>query len=424
MKKLLIKNANQIVTCQSEKGYKSGTQAMNDLGLMESASIYIEDGIIKEIGPNHQVLTELNLEGVQVIDASNKVVTPGFIDSHTHFIFGGYRDDEYLWRLAGMDYMDIMNKGGGIGKSVRQTREQSEEKLYEDGLKRLDGFVNFGVTTVEGKSGYGLDKDTELKQLRVMKALKDIHPVTIKTTFLGAHSVPEEYKGRSGDFIEYTIKEVLPVVHKDNLADFCDVFCEKGIFSIEDSRKLLLEAKKLGMGVKLHADEIVQLGGAELAAELEAVSADHLLKASDEGIKAMAEKGVVTTLLPMTAFSLQEDYAKARQMIKEGCILALASDFNPGSCHTESIPLLIALATIKMKMTVEETINALTINAAKALGIENEVGSLEVGKKADLIVHEYPTYNFLAYHIGVSTVEKVVKSGQLILDKEECKVIR
>jgi imidazolonepropionase len=423
MDKLLIKNASQLITCAS-KGGKYGKEEMNDLGLIENGSVYVESGIIQKIGSTEEVLKDLKLTDVKIIDAKNQVVTPGFIDSHTHFIFGGYRDDEYLWRLAGMDYMDIMAKGGGINKSVNQTREASFDSLYADGLSRLDTFIGFGVTTVEGKSGYGLEQETELKQLRVMKALKDEHPIDIVSTFMGAHSVPEDYKDNVDGFIDYMINEVMPEVKKENLAKFCDVFCEKGIFSIEQSRKLLLSAKDMGFEVKLHADEIVPFGGAELAAELKATSADHLLKASDEGLKAMKENDVVATILPMTAFSLQEDYARARHIIDKGGILALASDFNPGSCHTQSIPLLITLATIKMKMTVEETINALTINAAKALGLEKSVGSLEVGKKADFIIHKYPTYNFLAYHIGVSTVEKVIKNGKLILDKKECQVKR
>ncbi|MEA1974875.1 MAG: imidazolonepropionase [Bacillota bacterium] len=415
MHKLLIKNASQIITCKADK-VKKGND-MQELGIIENGSIYIEDGIIKKIG-NSSKLKSYEKEDVFIINAKNKIVLPGFIDSHTHFVFGGYRDDEYSWRLAGMDYMEIMNRGGGIAKSVNQTREASEEKLFNDGIKRLNSFANFGVTTVEGKSGYGLDLETEIKQLRVMKKLNSVHSLDIVSTFLGAHSVPSEYKGRSSEYIDFIISDVLPVVVENDLAEFCDIFTEKNVFSVEESKKLLLSAKNMGLKLKMHADEIVQIGGTELAGELKAISADHLLQASDEGLKSLKDNDVVATLLPATAFSLQEDFARARYIIDNGGAVAVASDFNPGSCHTESIPLLIALSTIKMKMTIEETINALTINAAKAIDREKFIGSLEVGKKADIVIHDCNSYKFLAYHIGVNTVEKVIKNGKMILDKE------
>lgn len=415
MKKILIKNASQVVTCKSD-GVKKGKE-MNDIGVIENGAVYIEDGVITKVG-TYEELKSFEKDDVEIIDAKNKTVLPGFIDSHTHFVFGGYRDDEYSWRLAGMDYMEIMNKGGGIAKSVKQTKEASEEKLIEDGIKRLNSFARYGVTTVEGKSGYGLDFETEIKQLRVMKKLEDMHSLDVVSTFLGAHSVPSEYKGRSGEFIDYIIEEVLPTVVEEDLAEFCDIFTEDNVFSIEDSKKLLLKAREMGLSLKMHADEIVRIGGAELAGELKITSADHLLQASDEGIKALRENDVVATLLPATAFSLQADYARARYMIDNGGAVALASDFNPGSCHTESTPLLIALATIKMKMTIEETINALTINAAKAVNREKTIGSIEVGKKADIVIHDCPSYKFLAYHIGVNSVEKVIKNGKIILDSE------
>ncbi len=415
MDKILIKNASQIVTCKSN-GVKKGKE-MQDLGVIENGSIYIEDGIIIDVGTFDE-LKVYEKEDVDIINAENKTVLPGFIDSHTHFVFGGYRDDEYSWRLSGMDYMEIMNRGGGISKSVEQTRNASEEKLFNDGIKRLNSFANFGVTTVEGKSGYGLDLETEIKQLEVMKSLNKAHSLDVISTFLGAHSVPKEYEGRSSEYIDFIISEVLPVVVDKQLAEFCDIFTEKNVFSIEESKKLLLSAKKMGLKLKMHADEIVRIGGTELAGELKATSADHLLKASDEGIKALRDNDVVATLLPATAFSLQASYARARYMIDNGGAVAVASDFNPGSCHTESIPLLIALSTIKMKMTIEETINALTINAAKAINREKLIGSLEKGKKADIVIHDCSSYKFLAYHIGVNMVEKVMKNGKVILDKE------
>ncbi len=416
MDKLLIINANELVTCSGHAA-KFGVEAMNDLGVIENGAIAVHDGIIAYVGTTENVLKEIDIDEYAVIDAAGKAVTPGFVDSHTHFIFGGYRADEYDWRLRGLSYVEIMERGGGIINSVKGTEEASLEELVNLGLKRLDSMLSFGVTTVEGKSGYGLYKDTELKQLEALKICDERHELDVVKTFLGAHSVPKEYKGRSMEFIDYTIDEVLPVVAENNLAEFCDIFCEDKVFSVEESRKLLSTAQKLGLKSKIHADEIVQLGGAELAAELRATSADHLLQASDEGIKAMAKAGVVATCLPCTAFSLKEHYARARYMVDQGCAVAVATDFNPGSCHTESVPLAIALSTLYMGLTTEETITALTINGAAAVGRADTVGSLDVGKKADIIIHEFPSYKFLPYHIGVSTVEVVIKNGQVAFVK-------
>jgi imidazolonepropionase len=272
-----------------------------------------------------------------------------------------------------------------------------------------------GVTTVEGKSGYGLDLETEIKQLEVMAALNADHPVDIVSTFLGAHAVPPEYKGRSDDYIDFIIQEVLPLVTERRLAQCCDVFCERGVFTPEQSRRLLLEARRHGLQLKLHADEIASLGGAELAAELGALSADHLLQATNEGLDAMARAGVVATLLPATAFSLKEPYARAREMIRRGCAVALATDFNPGSSFTFSIPLIAALAALHLNLTPEEIVSALTINGAAALGRAQMVGSLDAGKAADVIVLAYPSYLFIAYHLGINIVEKVIKNGRVVV---------
>ncbi len=400
---MIIKNASEIVTATG-KTAKFGAK-MKELKRIENGAIVIEDGIIKEIGSTLDILKKYDETKYEVIDAEGKSILPGFVDSHTHFIFGGYREEEFSWRLRGDSYMDIMNRGGGIVNTVRDTRKASKECLFELGKKRLDSMLEFGVTTVEGKSGYGLDYRTELDCE---------HPMDIVRTFLGAHAVPNEYKGSTDMYIEFIINEVLPIVVKEDFAEFCDVFCEEGVFSIEESRKLLLKAKELGMKLKLHADEIVELGGSELAAELEAVSADHLLHASDNGIKAMAENGVVSTLLPTTAFCLKEPFARARYMIDNGCAVALATDFNPGSGFTNSIPLMFALASIYMNMTIEETIVAMTLNGAAAVGRADSIGTIEAGKKGDVIILDYNSYKFLPYHTGVNIVQKVIKNGVLV----------
>jgi imidazolonepropionase len=413
---LLIKNASELVTCSGFTA-KSG-KAMSNIGIIFDGAVVIEDGIIKAAGTTTDILNSYDEKKYELIDAANKAVLPGFVDSHTHFVFGGYRAEEFSWRLRGDSYMDIMQRGGGIINSVKATREATKCELMKQARRRLDTMLAFGVTTVEGKSGYGLDLQTEIKQLEIMKELDEEHPIDIVRTFLGAHATPLEYKGREDDYIDFIIQKVLPIVKDKNLAEFCDVFCEKNVFSLEQSRKLLLLAKEMGFNLKLHADEIVRLGGAELAVELGAISADHLLQASQEGIVAMAKAGVVATLLPCTAFSLREDYARGREMIDSGCAVALASDLNPGSCFTESIPLIFALACLEMNLTIEEVITAVTINGAAALSREKEIGSIDPGKKGDLIILEFPSYKFLPYHIGVSTVEKVIKGGKLVFNKD------
>ncbi len=411
MKKLIIKNASELVTCRG-KAPKKGAD-MSDIGIIYNGSVVIEDGIIVDVDEVSNISSRYDESEYEVIDASEKAVLPGFIDSHTHLIFGGYRAEEFSWRLRGDTYMSIMERGGGITSSVRATRSTVLEEFVETGRKRLDKMMAFGVTTVEGKSGYGLDEETEIRQLEAMRILNESHPVDIAATFLGPHSVLPEWKGKEDEFIDYMI-EVMKKVRERNLAEFADIFCEKNVFSIEQSRRFLKSAKEMGLKLKIHADEIVRLGGAELAAELGAVSADHLLQASDEGIRMMAEKDVVATLLPATAFCLKEDYARARDIIDSGCAVALATDFNPGSCFTNSIPLVIALAAIQMRMSVEEIITALTINAASALSRQDSIGSIEAGKKADIIILEFPSIHFLPYHAGVNIVETVIKNGVVV----------
>jgi len=419
---LIIKNASELVTCSGYKAKKG--EEMSDLKIISDGAVVVKEGIIEAVGTTLEILSELektksDLSGFDIIDAKNRAVLPGFVDSHTHFVFGGFRAEEFSWRLRGDSYMEIMKRGGGIVNTVEATRKAAVEELVQSGIKRLDSMLSFGVTTVEGKSGYGLDCDTEIKQLEVMAHLNNIHYVDIAPTFLGAHAVPAAYKGKEDAFIEFMMGDVLPRVVERKLAEFCDIFCEENVFSVAQSRRLLSKAKELGLRLKLHADEIVQTGGAELAAELEAVSADHLLQASEEGIRKMAAAGVVATLLPATAFSLKEPYARGRYMIDSNCAVALATDFNPGSCFTESIPLIFALATLYMDITTEEAISALTINAAAAIDRADTIGSIDVGKHGDLAVLEYPSYKFIPYHIGISTVDQVVKKGNLVFDREK-----
>lgn len=408
--KLIIRNASELVTCRG-KGPKHGKK-MSDIGIVKNGCVVIENDTIADVGTD-DILKNYNLREYEVIDASNKAVLPGFIDSHTHFIFGGYRADEFSWRLRGDSYMSIMERGGGITSTVRATRNTSLDEFIETGKKRLDKFMAMGVTTVEGKSGYGLDRDTEIRQLEAMKRLNEIHPVDVVPTFLGPHSVLPEYKGREDEFIGYMI-EVMKYVAENNLAEFADIFCEKNVFSAEQSRRFLSEAKKSGLNLKIHADEMYRLGGTELAAEIGCTSADHLLQASDEGIRMLSESETVATLLPATAFCLKESYARGRKMIDSGCAVALATDFNPGSCFTNSVPLIIALAALYMNMSIEEIITALTINAAAALKRSDRTGSIEKGKKADIIVLEYPSIHFLPYHAGVNIVETVIKNGKIV----------
>lgn len=410
---IIIKNAAQLVTCSGFSAKKG--REMSNLSVIENGTVIVSGGIITYVGKDANCPPLSDFPNHEIIDATGKAVLPGFVDSHTHFIFGGYREEEFSWRMRGDSYMSIMERGGGIHNTMTATRNASFDELKNSGRKRLNSMLAMGVTTVEGKSGYGMDKATELKQLEVMKSLNEEHAVDIVSTFMGAHATPTEYKGRENDFLDYMIEEVMPEVKEKNLAECCDIFCEKNVFDIEQSRRYLTAARDLGFKLKIHADEIVTLGGAELAAELKALSADHLLQASDKGIGDLAESGVVATLLPCTAFSLKEHYARGRYMIDSGCAVALATDLNPGSSFTNSIPLLFALACIYMQLSPEEALTALTINGAAAVGKADKTGSIDVGKQGDLVILEYPSYKFLPYHIGMNIVEKVIKKGILLV---------
>lgn len=386
---------------------------MGELLVMDHATIEVTDGVITYVGPNRGENRDGYYQHYWHYNARGRCVLPGFVDSHTHFVFGGERAEEFSWRLKGESYMSIMERGGGIASTVKATRASNYIRLRAKAEGFLKQMSAMGVTTVEGKSGYGLDKETELMQLRIMRSLNgDEHRrVDIVPTFLGAHAVPQEYAGRTDDYVDFLIREVMPAVAEGGLAEFCDVFCEQGVFSIEQSRRLLQAARGMGFALKLHADEIVPLGGAGLAAELSATSADHLLHASDADIRAMAAQGVVATLLPLTAFALKEPYARGRAMIDAGCAVALATDLNPGSCFSGSIPLTFALACIYMQMSIEEAITALTLNGAAALNRAGSIGSIEVGKKGDLVVLNTDNYHFLPYYIGMNCVIATIKEG-------------
>lgn len=388
---------------------------MSQLRIIENGTVEVTDGIITYVGENRGESRDGYYQNYWHYNARGHCVLPGFVDSHTHFVFGGERSEEFSWRLKGESYMSIMQRGGGIASTVKATRALNFLKLRSAAEGFLKKMSAMGVTTMEGKSGYGLDRDTELLQLKVMRSLNNSEHkrVDIVSTFLGAHALPEEYKGRGDEYIDFLIDEMLPLIRKDDLAECCDVFCEKGVFSVEQSRRLLSAAKEEGFLLKLHADEIVSFGGAELAAELGALSADHLLQASDAGIRAMAEAGVVATLLPLTAFALKEPYARGREMIDAGCAVALATDLNPGSCFSGSIPLTIALACIYMNLSIEETITALTLNGAAALNRAHRIGSIEVGKQGDFVVLNSDNYHVLPYYIGMNSVAMTIKEGVL-----------
>lgn len=397
-------------------------EEMSQLQIIENGTVEVTKGIITYVGENRGEDRDGYYQHYWHYNARGHCLLPGFVDSHTHFVFGGERSEEFSWRLKGESYMSIMERGGGIASTVKATRKMNFLKLRSTAETFLKKMSTMGVTTVEGKSGYGLDRETELLQLKIMRSLNnDEHKrVDIVSTFLGAHALPEEYKGKSeeykergDDYIDFLIREMFPVVRENELAECCDVFCEQGVFSIEQSRRLLQAAKDQGFLLKLHADEIVSLGGAELAAELGALSADHLLHASDTGIRAMANTGVVATLLPLTAFALKEPYARGREMIDAGCAVALATDLNPGSCFSGSIPLTIALACIYMKLSVEETITALTLNGAAALQRADRIGSIEVGKQGDFVVLNSANYHILPYYIGMNSVIMTIKGGML-----------
>ncbi len=408
---IIIKNASQLVTAASNIP-KTG-KALQDLGIIKDGALGIADGTITCVGNMEEILRTFTAD--TIIDASQKVIMPGFVDPHTHPIFVKTRENEFEMRLQGKSYKEISQTGGGIRASIQDVRNASLEELVDLGLKRINKMLEMGTTTIEAKSGYGLTTESEIKMLKAIQMINEISDMEIVPTFLGAHEYPEEYKNDHEKYIDILINEMLPAVKEQNLAEYCDIFCEEHVFTIDESRRILNRAKELGFKIRFHADELEPIGGAELAAEVNAVSADHLVAISDNGIKRLKEAGVIPILLPATTFSLGlKKYAPARKMIEAGLPVALSTDFNPGSCNCDSQQFVTSLACLQMKILPAEAINAVTINAAFALERGNIIGSLEVGKQADIIILDMPTYQYLPYHLGSNTVETVIKKGKII----------
>lgn len=407
----IIYNIGQLVTAKE----LDKSDRMDNIQVLENAYIAIFEDIIVAVGTG-DIPEEYLGKGATMIDAEGKLVTPGLVDSHTHLVHGGSRENEFAMKIEGVPYLDILAQGGGILSSLKATRNASLEELIEKTKLSLNYMLELGVTTVEAKSGYGLDLENEIKQLEATKILNYIQPVTLVSTFMAAHATPPEYKNNKEAYVEEVLK-MLPIVKERNLAEFCDVFCEQNVFSVEESRRILLRAKELGYKLKIHADEIVSLGGVELSGEIGAVTAEHLMKITESGMDAMKKGGVIADLLPATSFNLMEEYAPARKIIEKGIQVALSTDYNPGSCPSENLQFVMHLAAAHMKLTPLEVFKAVTINGAKAVCREHEIGSLEVGKKADIVIFNAKNMSYFLYHFGVNHTDKVFKNGKLVYSR-------
>lgn len=410
---LIIKNIGKLVTMEGSFLPKAGKE-MNELTILENAYIAVVEGEIFKVGTGEDY-KELVGENTVIDDASGMLVTPGLVDSHTHLVHGGSRENEFSKKLNGIPYIQILQEGGGILSTVNSTKKATFDELYKKAKKSLDRMLEFGVTTVEEKSGYGLELETEVKQLQVAHKLDEDHPVDLIHTFLGAHAVPVEYKSNSEAYIKLLVEEIMPKVKELGLAEFCDVFCEEGVFSVEESDYILSKAKEMGYKLKIHADEIVPIGGAELAAKLGCISADHLMAASEQGLKDMAGKGVIANILPGTSFNLNKPSANGRKMIDLNVPISLSSDYNPGSCPSENLQFVMQLGCLNLKMTPNEVLTAVTINAAHCVDRATEIGSIEVGKKADIAVFDAPNVEYLMYHFGINHIDRVYKEGKLVV---------
>lgn len=414
---ILLTHIGQLATLSGHSDKPKKGEELRELSIIEDGAVAIEGGIITAVGTTEEVMSQITgAPDLPLIEFPGMLAAPGFIDSHTHLAFGGSREKDFALKLAGKTYLEILREGGGILNTLKSTRAASQEELCKNAFSYAESMLSNGTTTIEAKSGYGLSTESELKMLGAVENLRKKIPVDLVSTFLGAHAIPPEFEGRAENYVDLIINEMIPAVAESKLAEFCDVFCEEGVFDIEQSRVILRAAKMNGMKLKIHADEIVQLGGAELAAEVGAVSADHLLMASDDGLEAMRKAGTIATLLPATAFSLNTKYAQARKMIDMGLPVVLATDFNP-NCANESLFFTIALACYKMKMYPEEALSAVTINAAHAINRGKSLGSIEVGKRADILVLDCPNPEYLSWRFGANLVHTVISNGQVVHTK-------
>lgn len=411
MDTLLIKNIGLLATPAGRTARRGADQG--DVRFLRNAWVRMEDGVIAAVGTG----TPERPAGAEELDAEGRLVTPGLVDAHTHLIFGGWRQNELAMKLRGVPYLDILAQGGGILSTVRATRSAGQGELEDKARLALDEMLSFGTTTCEAKSGYGLDLDTELKQLRAIRALNESHPVDLVPTFLGAHALPEDYKADRAAYIRLLCEEMIPAA-AEGLAEFCDVFCETGVFTAEESRTILEAGRRCGLAAKIHADEIDAIGGSRLAGELGAVSAEHLIVCPPEGIEAMARGGTVACLLPCTSFYLGAAFAPARDMIAAGVPVALATDFNPGSCPCLNMQLAMSLGCLKYRMTPEEVLTAATLNGAAAIGRADRTGSVEPGKAGDLVVWNAPDLEYVCYRLGSNLAGAVVKGGKIYRNEQ------
>ena len=376
---------------------------------IKNCNIYIENDIIIDIGENKN-------NGDHMIDCNQKLVTPGFVDAHTHPVFKNGREKEFIQRISGKSYEEIAAEGGGINSSIIEVRESTEIEILDHVKKRMDEFLSMGTTTIEAKTGYGLDTESELKSLRVLDHVHNNHKIDIFPTFLGAHSIPDEFNGDSNAYVDLLCNEMIPAVSEQGIAKFCDVFCEEGYFDLKESRKILKAAIEYDLVPRIHADEFSNIGGSKLASEVKAISAAHLMEISDEDIELLSNSDTIAILLPGTTFFLgKEKYAPARKLIDRGVHIAIASDFNPGSCHIKSMPFIIGLSCIYLGLSIEEALKAATWSGACAIKEEERIGSIEVGKKADLIIWDLDTIEQIPYNITSTPIRNVIKDGDPLI---------